>query len=267
MTLGRLLKNRAVRRQINLFGTFANWWVYYAEKIGLAGLPLTFLTRQGILVRVPRDLYPEFKSIFLREHYLEGLVLPLRVRPVIVDIGANVGFFSLFAVSKWEGRVFSYEPVGANYDEMVKSVRANPGIEVKCVRAAVSGETGWVEIFCGGEPFPTTAKVGKGDGEVKGETVRAVTLLEIMEEEGLSVVDLLKMDCEGSEFSILYGSTGKTLERIGQMAIEVHPDPADERKNASALSAFLASAGFRVATNDRGTYLWAQNRKDAPCLS
>ena len=36
-----------------------------------------------------------------------------------------------------ERQGFSYEPVGANYDEMVKNVQANAGIAVKCVRAAV----------------------------------------------------------------------------------------------------------------------------------
>ena len=83
--------------------------------MGLCGSPLVFLTRSGVTIRVPKELYPEFKSIFLREHYLEGLCLPLTERPVVVDIGANVGFFSLFAVSKWGARVFSYEPVKANY--------------------------------------------------------------------------------------------------------------------------------------------------------
>ncbi len=233
--LPMLLKNKAVRRQYNLFRTFSNWWLYYAEKAGLATLPLVFLTRGGVSVTVPDELYPEFKSIFLREHYLEGLSLPLVARPVVVDIGANVGFFTLFAASKWSARVFSYEPVGANYDEMVKNVQANAGIAVKCVRAAVSGEPGSVEIACGPETFPTTAKVGAAGGASKSETVRAVTLLQIMEEEGLAGVDLLKIDCEGSEFSILYGSTGETLRRVGQVAIEVHPDPVTEKERARPL--------------------------------
>ena len=252
------IKHKTIRRQYNLFRTFANWWVYYVEKMGLSGYPLAFVTRAGVRVRVPKELYPEFKSIFLREHYLEGLSLPLPERPVVVDIGANVGFFSLFAASKWGGRVFAYEPVGANHDEMVRNVKANPDIAVKCVRAAVSGATGSAEIACGAEAFPTTAKVCTAGGAVKTERVRAVTLLQIMEEEGLAGVDLLKMDCEGSEFSILYGSTAETLRRIGQMAIEVHPDPDDGRKNAGALSAFLLSTGFKVSTNAKGTYLWAQ---------
>ena len=255
------IKNKTVRRQYNLFRTFSNWWVYYAEKMGLAGYPLAFVTRAGVRVRVPKGLYPEFKSIFLREHYLEGLGLPLGQRPVVVDIGANVGFFSLFAASRWGGRVFAYEPVGSNYDEMVKNVEANPGIAVRCVRAAVSGAPGSVEVACGAEAFPTTAKVCAAGAAEKTERVRALTLLQIMEEEGLAGVDLLKMDCEGSEFSILYGSTAETLRRIGQMAIEVHPDPGDGEKNAAALSAFLASAGFSVSTNARGTYLWAQKAR------
>ncbi len=100
-----LQRNEAVRRQYNLFKTFANWRIYYAKKMGfLPAGELLFTTRAGVSIRVPGQLYPEFKSIFLRQHYLEGLVLPLPEQPTILDIGANVGFFSLFAASMWGGR-------------------------------------------------------------------------------------------------------------------------------------------------------------------
>ncbi|MGA3173795.1 MAG: FkbM family methyltransferase [Syntrophorhabdales bacterium] len=263
-----MLRQKALRRQYNLFKTFANWWLYYAEKFGLCRLPLVFVTSNGVSVRVPRQLYPEFKSIFLREHYLEGLCLPLPGRPVVVDIGANVGFFTLFAASKWGGRVFSYEPVRANFDEMVRNVERNSHITVKCVQAAVSGAPGSVEIAGHrDETFPTTARVSPPGGTTMSEKVRAVTLLQILEEEGLPWVDLLKMDCEGSEFSILYRSTPETLGRIGQMAIEVHPNRQDDESNAGALCAFLESAGFTVRTNDKGSYLWARNRRDRPSFA
>ena len=99
-----LQRNKIVRRQYNIIKTFTNWWIYYAEKVGLsAPSAFLFITRTGVSIRVPKQLYPEFKSIFLRQHYLEGLALPLPECPTIIDVGANVGFFSLFAASKWGG--------------------------------------------------------------------------------------------------------------------------------------------------------------------
>ena len=218
-----------------------------------------FITRTGVSIRVPTQLYPEFKSIFLRQHYLEGLLLPLREHPTILDIGANVGFFSLFAASRWGGAVFAYEPVQANYEEMVNNVKANPHVTITCRRMAVSGASGTIEMFFDHTAALTTTATACPSGRKSGkaEKVKAVTLQDIFEQERLRTVDLLKMDCEGSEFSILYHTNPATLRRIGQMAIEVHGNADDDTHNAHALGEFLTAAGFTVRSNERGTYLWA----------
>jgi FkbM family methyltransferase len=265
--LGKTLqRNGVVKRQDNLFRTFSNWWIYYAEKVGFhTADAFLFITRSGVSIRVPKQLYPEFKSIFLREHYLDGLALRLSECQTIIDVGANVGFFSLFAASRWGAQVFAYEPVQANYDEMVNNVKANPALAINCRRMAVFGVSGTIEIsYDGKTTFPTTATAIPSDRKMKRtEKVRAVTLLEILEAEGLDKVDLLKMDCEGSEFSILYESTPETLRRIDQMAIEVHPNHDADNHNANALRELLKSTGFTVRTDDRGAYLWARQREKA----
>jgi FkbM family methyltransferase len=256
-----LQRNKTIRRQYNLFKTFSNWWIYYAEKMGfLTAGELVFITRTGVSIRVPKQLYPAFKSIFLRQHYLEGLLLPLPDRPTIIDVGANVGFFSLFAASKWRGEVFAYEPVQANYEEMVSNVKANPHLIINCRRMAVSGASGAIEIFVDpATTLTTTATVCPSERKTwKAEEVKAVTLLDIFERERLETVDLLKMDCEGSEFSILYQTSPETLRRISQMAIEVHGNSDADNHNSEALQKFLTTAGFAVRSNKRGTYLWAR---------
>jgi FkbM family methyltransferase len=260
---GVLQRNRMVKRQYNLFRTFSNWWVYYVEKMGLHTVDaFLFITRSGMSIRVPKQLYPEFKSIFLREHYLEGLASPLAERQTIIDVGANVGFFSLFAASRWGAEVFSYEPVQANFEEMVNNVKANPDLAINCRRMAVFGVSGTVEIsYDDKATFPAAATAIPSEHKMRRtEKVEAVTLLDILKTEGLHKVDLLKMDCERSEFSILYESAPETLRRIDQMAIEVHPNQGASNHNANALREFLTSTGFTVRTNDRGTYLWARQK-------
>jgi FkbM family methyltransferase len=262
-----LQRNKIVRRQYNLFKTFTNWWIYYAEKMGLlTPSEFLFITRTGVSIRVPNQLYPEFKSIFLRQHYLEGVVLPLPECPTIIDVGANVGFFSLFAASKWGGQIFAYEPVQANYEEMVHNVKANPHATIKCRHMAVSGVSGVIEILfdhCT-TALTTTATASPSVHKTgKTEEVKAVTLLDIFEQEGLRTVDLLKMDCEGSEFSILYQTSPETLKRISQMAIEVHGNRDADNHNANALKEFLTATGFTVHSNERGRYLWARQEEKA----
>jgi FkbM family methyltransferase len=250
----------AVKRQYNLMKNIRNWWIYHARKMHLpSGEPMVFVTRAGISVRVPGQVYPEFKSIFMKEHYMEGLGLPVGERPVVVDVGANLGFFSFFAASRFRGaRIFSYEPIPRNFEEMERNVRSNPGMDVNCRRMAVSGISGTIELsYEGDDDFPTTATtIPSGRKTGRTEKVKAVTLAEVLKEEGLNRIDLLKMDCEGSEFSILYQSSHDTLERVSQMALEVH-SRSNSGENTDSLSKFLISHGFKVRTNKKGTYLWA----------
>ena len=129
---------------------------------------------------------------------------------------------------------------------------------------AVSGVSGDIEIFCDNTAtLTTTATVCPSKHMTwKVEKVKAITLLDIFKAEGLRTVDLLKMDCEGNEFSILYQTSPETLRRINQMAIEVHDNSDADNHNAKALREFLTATGFTVRTNDNNTYLWArQNEK------
>ena len=161
----------------NLFKTFTNWWIYYAEKMGFrTAEEFLFITRTGVSIRVPTQLYPEFKSIFLRQHYLEGLLLPLREHPTILDIGANVGFFSLFAASRWGG-IFAYEPVQANYEEMVNNVKANPHVTITCRRMAVSGASGTIEMFFDHTAALTTTATACPSGRKSGKAEKVKAAL------------------------------------------------------------------------------------------
>ncbi len=147
---------------------------------------------------------------------------------------------------------------------MIKNVKANPRVTIHCRPMAVSGDSGTVEMcFDDAAAFFTTTATACPSGRATGKTekVQAVTLQDIFEQEGLRRVDLLKMDCEGSEFSILYRAHPETLRRIGQMAIEVHGNGDAEDHNADALGEFLTAAGFTVHTNKRGTYLWARQEE------
>lgn len=102
-----------MKRYYNLFKTFKNWWVYLAHKYGLAkAAPLVFETRSGVIVEVPHRLLHTFKEIFMDEYYLAGLERPIPFGAVVIDIGANAGYFTLFAASCFaDARLFSYEPV------------------------------------------------------------------------------------------------------------------------------------------------------------
>jgi FkbM family methyltransferase len=98
-------------------------------------------------------------------------------------------------------RVAAVEASPRNAQLLSESVRRNGFERVQVVQAAVSDRAGAVEFnACG--PFGHVVVPGM---KVSGTKVRAATVEEILGELGLSRVDFIKMDIEGSELAALRG--------------------------------------------------------------
>jgi hypothetical protein len=57
-------------------------------------------------------------------------------------------------------------------------------------------------------------------------------------------IDLLKMDCEGSEYEIMFNTPVELISRINVMLIEVHD--LDENFNVKTFSNYLINIGYNV---------------------
>jgi FkbM family methyltransferase len=245
-----------MKRYIRLFKNVANWWKHFAVKIGVNREdPIVFNVRNGVMMEVPVSLYHEFKEIFLEDCYLRGFKEPLPDSPVVVDIGANAGFFSIYVASmRPRARIISCEPIPANFAQLLRNAAINPDLDITSLPVAVYGRTGSMELFVESEDaFTTAATVLSIDGRIPTE-VPCISLQDLLERHGLDWVDLLKLDCEGSEYSILYRCPVEYLKRIGKMAVEVHIGTETDH-NITALSSFLTTRGFRIRT--AGHMLWA----------
>jgi FkbM family methyltransferase len=252
-------------RYANLFKNLANGHLYLAVKFGLSHAdPLRFVTRRGVSVEVPRRLLQTFKEIFMDECYLTGLEFPLPAGPTVLDIGANAGYFSLYALSRFPGaRVFAFEPVPANFRLLSHQREINPQADLTTINRAVAGREGELELALDAADAYTTSATVLGSASGQPHTIRvpATTLGSVFAEFGIERCDLLKLDCEGAEYDILYHCPAADLARIRQIAMEAHPGPGP-RENIEALEAFLHTRGFETRRRPVGM-LWAW-RKDGP---
>jgi FkbM family methyltransferase len=170
----------------------------------------------------------------------------LRAGGVVVDIGANIGVFSLLAAGRQSSWVFAFEPYPENIRFLKQNVSANRMMNVTICESAVSDLSGWQRLYgnpnAAGHSLYATSAVDGYPGDVR---VPTTTLPEIMDTYLLDRVDFLKMDCEGSEGAILLSTPADYLKKISRLAIEFHD-------NVSALAhdrikALLEQKGFRTA--------------------
>lgn len=246
-------------RYLRLIRHLSNGWLYLAFKLGWVRRdPLVFRTRRGVVVEVPLRLLQTFKEIFMDECYLRGLGRAVPPRPVVIDVGANAGFFSLFAASRFPGAaVYAFEPMPANFGQLSRNRALNPSHDLTCLQRAVAGASGLLTLRFDPEDAFTTSASMLAPGGPGGETIEvtSVTLGEVFSVYGLDRCDLLKMDCEGAEYDILYRCPDAVLARIDQMALEVHPGGGPDQ-NIQALEAYLGEKGFRTRRRPVGM-LWA----------
>jgi FkbM family methyltransferase len=144
--------------------------------------------------------------------YTERLVTSRLLRPgdTYVDIGANIGLFTLLAADRVgaAGRVFSFEPVARTYTRLVENIALNGFRQVFPQPMAISDSRGELTITTAGGGFDAWSSLGRpymGQEEAR-ERIQAISWDEFAAEHDLmGKVTLMKMDVEGWESRILGG--------------------------------------------------------------
>jgi FkbM family methyltransferase len=222
--------------------------------------PYTF--RNGARLMIGRGVdHAPIIEIFLREEY--GRVSD---GATILDVGASIGTFSVYAGTGARAvRIFSYEPMPDYFSLMQQNIRRNQlDDRVKCFNCGVAADAGTRQLTVESATFmfPTLTS-SLADGPGRKIDIPCTTLSDIIDANNIERVDLLKMDCEGSEYEILYGAPKRCLQQVREIRMEYH-NIAGDRRNGKALGAFLSDHGYEIVmlSPDSGAQasgnLWAR---------
>lgn len=196
---------------------------------------------------VSEGVYSLYKSIF--EPGIEHLRFLVHPGTSIVDVGANVGFFTL-KFSKWVsdgGRVFAIEPEPGNLDALKRTLLRNRVANVEVIQAAAAEKEG--ELCLSLNPLnPADHRLAE-----QGIPVRAVTIDGLLQERGWPPVSLIKIDVQGAEPRTLAGAQETILRFHPAIFIEID----DEALSAAGFSVdslvdSLRSSGYVMYGLEKG---------------
>lgn len=178
-----------------------------------------------VLVRPGTTDVAVFNTTFRSKQYDYDFTEPPKV---IVDAGAYTGLSAAYFASRYpEAKVIAIEPDSGNFNLLVRNTSAFANVHA--VRAALwshNGSVGLTDPGRGAWAFRVAemSQSGSAMPSVERESqdrIPAITIPEIMSRYGLTYIDVLKLDIEGSEKEVLAGSAS-WIGHIGAICIELH---------------------------------------------
>lgn len=134
---------------------------------------------------------------------------------VIVDVGANVGYYTLLAArcfsdQRSDGVIYAFEPEPTNFGLLVKNIAINGYTTIMAHQEALADKPGTLRLFTDrvntGNPSLTAENVPASGGSVEV----AATTLDLFLSRGR--VDLIKVDIQGAE-GLFFAGAYETLQR------------------------------------------------------
>lgn len=198
--------------------------LFNVKDLEILGKKISVICRSGTLDPVILD------SIF-EEYNIKSLITELQGKQaIILDIGGHIGGFSLMMAALLEqSHVYVYEAVPQNYQLIRANVLLNDLEKRVTPELKVVAETSDSPIVI--RPFTNykddfntgslcVAYPSHQSSDVDGKLIPSVSIVDIVKR--LDQIDVLKIDCEGSEYKILFSLGKEEFEKIGIITGELH---------------------------------------------
>jgi FkbM family methyltransferase len=176
----------------------------------LSGRPLDVETLGARMRLYPYNNVCEKRILFTPQYFdpAERDFLASRLRPdfVFIDIGANVGAYSLFVAARAgaDARILAVEPQTELFERLIFNIRQNAFATIKALDCAVADCDGEVTLFVDAKNRgETSMRFIRSDPQGQRIRVAAKALSTLVAEEGFQHIDAIKSDVEGGSDLIL----------------------------------------------------------------
>ena len=191
---------------------------------------------------------PEFEEHLKADAHAAGeiefLVSIVQPGMRILDIGANRGVVSVAlarAVGP-TGRVYAFEPVPEYFAALKENLARNRADNVEAFPLALGDREGPLPFYQRGEASGITPGEGAAPLTVQGATVDR-----FLADQAIDHIDLMSLDCEGSELRVFQGAASLLREQAPRIFCELHHDYLRHLgSSARDVAAFLEGFGYQV---------------------
>jgi FkbM family methyltransferase len=194
--------------------------------------PPLFLKNGLTIFHEPEDLALfVFKEIFIEECYTKDNFYYPNSSHTIIDIGANIGLFTLYCQSQARGtRIHCFEPAPLTRGRLKKNIIFNKLEELVKVYPYAVSDRKTIKKLRSATKYSIdrsffehcTEDTGDLTTDEHSDTVQVISLDEVLNFVDTDRVNLLKIDAEGAEVEILSGASEDSLKKIDKIALEYH---------------------------------------------
>lgn len=211
---------------------FYNWYDIIAFKLHIKkSIKIVFRSRYKNKSHEIKGLYeynrfwyelpsinPKVTALFLQRLGKEYSFLKFKGR-TILDIGASFGDTSIYFALNGARKVYAVEPYPYAYKLAIENVRVNKLMgKIKLTRVA-AGTSGYVYLS---KNYANTGGSDISHSTITGIKTNVYSLKELVKKFKIQSDSLLKIDCEGCEYSILTDSEISVLRKFKRIQIEYH---------------------------------------------
>jgi FkbM family methyltransferase len=214
------------------------------------------------------------KQVRLREARRRGLVFvppnfvyrpELSADSVVIDGGCSYeADFSVCLMRRHGVRAFGVDPTRKHAPALRTLERAYPGrfVHVPCAIAAVDGVLTFNESEQNESGSLLKDHVNVLQDRTTSYDVSALTPRSLLERIGVEAVDILKLDLEGAEYSVLEGIRDEDLRRVRQLFVEFHHHAVNHYTEADTrrIVELVCALGFKAFSLDDHNYLFYRAR-------
>jgi FkbM family methyltransferase len=213
----------------------------------------------GLTLDIADDPNGGVKHAIAQECVTAYRLQDLRFEPgdVIIDVGAHVGVVSCYLAKKWPAiTVYAVEPIPRNQERLGRNIRANGLLNVHVRECAITADGRDLELS--GDPATNTGHYSAfAEQGPDNWTIGSMTIAELLDMQRIDRIALLKLDCEGAEYEIIYGM-GDLLKEVDHLVMEVHENAALQAEYGSG--ATLVEYAMRHVAHARASVIRIPDR-------